>query len=67
MAFKLFEIVSVKEIEFDSCTSYSDKTAKQLLLDNGGVLFTHFPAQNPSFPPLLCHLPIPLSPLHQGP
>ena len=43
--------VIVKEIESDSYTSSTNNAAKQLLLDNDGILFICCPGENP-VPPL---------------
>src|ERR1700679_750047 len=61
-AFGSLEVLSVEEIEFDSCTSSTDNTAKRLLVDNGGVLVTCCPCQNPPAPRSLRRLPFPSSP-----
>src|ERR1700679_3800165 len=67
MALGSFEVLSVEEIEFDSCTSSTDNIAKRLKVDNGGILFTRCPHQNPSVPPLLRSLPVPSSRSRRGP
>jgi hypothetical protein len=67
MAFKSFAIGLVEEVAFDLYTSSTNNISKQFLEDNGGILLTHCPRQNPlcSSPSLLLlHLLVPLLPLH---
>src|SRR5277367_2225907 len=67
MALTSSEASSVEEIEFDSYTSSTDNTAKRLLLDNGGILVTRCPCQNPPAPRSSRRLPFPSFPSHPGP
>src|SRR6202789_1658905 len=67
MALTSFEISPVEEIESDSYTSSTDNNAKRFTVDNGGILFTHCPRQNPPVSPSLRSPPIPSSRSHQGP
>jgi hypothetical protein len=70
MAFELFVIASVEEIEFNLYTSSTNNIVKQFFKDNGGILLTCCPCQNPllSLPfPLMLHLLIPLLPSHPRP
>jgi hypothetical protein len=64
-ALESFTGVSVEGIESDSYISSTDKAAKQLLVDNGGILITHCLGQNPLVPPRWYCLLFPLSPLCQ--
>src|SRR6202789_2739201 len=66
MALGLFKVSSVEDIEFDSCTSSPDNTAKRLNVDNSGILFTRCPRQNPPVPPLLRSPPVPSSQSHKS-
>src|SRR6202789_2858266 len=66
MALTSSEVSSVEEIEFDSYPSSTDNAAKRLLLDNGGILVTRCPCQNPPVPRSSRRLPSPSFPSHPG-
>src|ERR1700679_3442583 len=66
-AFGSLEVLSVEEIEFDSYTSSTDNTAKRLFVDNGGILFTRCPRQNPPVAPSPRSPPAPSSRSHRVP
>src|SRR5277367_4471731 len=67
MALGSFEVSSVEEIEFDSCTSSTDNIAKRFTVDNGGIRFTRCPRQNPPITQSSRSPPVPSSRSRRGP